>query len=547
MKVMRDRFRRPLKRRAGIDRRAFLLVPLLVTITWQLVPAAAALAEDWENHPNCPSGVREGSSSFLQVYWPDSSSLSIPVSTFHGGSFFTASPGADFQPYQTTMSGDPHNDILRLPVVTKQDSLPEHDETFGIAFEVDGDWYGCVIKILDDDAPKITKVEVTSIPVRPNAYRTGESIDVTVTFDQEVEVDGTPLLSLYLGEKGNTSWRGARYHHGSGSRYLTFRYQVQPTDRDDDGIFVSKAVTGSDHNPDHGFSGRIYAKGTDVQVDYSHPGKGPERHHLVDGRPLALRTQVTSTPPGGWSAYRANQVIELSMMFDIEVEVEGEVSLALYVGMDGDNWDEARRFASYLRGSGSDTLVFGYTVQPGDMDTEGIMIAGGSIFDNFGGDGRITAKGTDVRPFPWYLGSSHQPKHKVDTEPPTIESIEIISQPGSGGGYGIGELISLEVLFTEEATVSGNPQLDLDFDGTTRQADHAPGPGRERTFADTMTFQYQVQPGDRDIDGLGIGANSLKFNGGRIQDQAGNAAGLSHDALAADPGHRVDTSPGEPR
>lgn len=188
----------------------------------------------------------------MRAHWPDSSSLSIPVATLHGDPLYTATPSADFEPFQTTMSGDPHNDILRIPLVTKHDSLPEHDETFGIGFQVDGQWHACTIKIVDDDAPKITEVEVTSIPVRPNAYRTGESIDITVTFDQEVEVDGLPLLSLYLGEPGNTSWRGARYHHGSGSRYLTFRYQVQPTDRDDDGIFISKAVKGSDHNPDHG-------------------------------------------------------------------------------------------------------------------------------------------------------------------------------------------------------------------------------------------------------------------------------------------------------
>ena len=541
-KKERFRWRREMAPPTG---RSPLLIPLLIALTLAPVLAPPAFAEQRDESYQCPAPVWEGYSFFMEVHWPDSSSLSIPVSTLHGGSFYTASPGADFEPFETTMSGDPHNDILRIPVVTKQDSLPEHDETFGVAFQVNGEWHSCTIKIVDDDAPRVTRVEVTSVPVRINTYRTGESIDVTVTFDQEVEVDGAPLLSLYLGERGNASWRGARYHHGSGSRHLTFRYQVKPTDRDDDGIFISKAATGSDHNPDYGFSGRIYAKGTDVQVDYSHPGKGPEKRHLVDGRPLALHTRVVSTPPGGWSAYRANQVIELSMTFDIEVEVVGEVSMALYVGMDGNNWDEARRYAGYLRGSGADTLVFGYTVQPGDMDPEGVMIAGGRTEDTLGGDGAIVAKGTDVELYPWYLGLNHQPEHRVDTDPPTIEALAITSQPRSGDTYHIGEVITVQVIFSEEVTVSGDPQLALDIGGVSRQAEFAAERTGDRTFSRKTLFQYRVQSGDVDTYGIGVSANSLTRRGGAIRDRAGNATGASHPALVADPGHKVDAYPGE--
>ena len=114
-----------------------------------------------------------------------------------------------------------------------------------------------------------------------------------------------------------------------------------------------------------GFSGKIFAQGTDVQVDYTHPGIGDSSRHQVDGRPVVIDPRITSAPPGGWDAYRVNQVIEASMRFNIEVEVEGGVSLGLYVGFNGDNWDAARRHARYIRGSGTDTLVFGYTVRPG--------------------------------------------------------------------------------------------------------------------------------------------------------------------------------------
>ena len=66
----------------------------------------------------------------------------------------------------------------------------------------------------------------------------------------------------------------------------------------------------------------------------------------------------------------------------------------------------------------------------------------------------------------------------------------------------------------------------------------------ERAFSNLLVFDYTVQEGDTDTDGIGIGANSLKLNGGGIYDSAGNAAGLSHDAVAADSRQKVDGSAG---
>ena len=81
-------------------------------------------------------------------------------------------------------------------MITKEDSQPEHDETFSTGFFDDNVWHPCVITSADDDAPEVTSVELTSVPVDGDTYRDNESIDVTVTLDQEVEVEGTPLLSL---------------------------------------------------------------------------------------------------------------------------------------------------------------------------------------------------------------------------------------------------------------------------------------------------------------------------------------------------------------
>ena len=88
-----------------------------------------------------------------------------------------------------------------------------------------------------------------------------------------------------------------------------------------------------------------------------------------------------------------------------------------------------------------------------------------------------------------------------------------------------------------QSTAISNLELELDFDGTAKTAKfHACCP-------DNLWFRYVVQVGDEDLDGIAIGANSLSLNGGSITGLNGQAADISHDAVPADPNHRV-SAPG---
>ena len=107
-------------------------------------------------------------------------------------------------------------DLLHAPRV-------EHDERFAVGFMVDSVWHQCMVTIEDEDTPRIDHVGISSTPVDGYAYRAGESIDVGVTLDGKVEVDGTPLLALFLGDGNDSAWRGAEYYNGSGTRFLVFR------------------------------------------------------------------------------------------------------------------------------------------------------------------------------------------------------------------------------------------------------------------------------------------------------------------------------------
>ena len=516
---------------------AAVLIALIAAVLIAVGSSSPALADHNSLYLVCPDPIQEGNSGQMKIKRSGYRVAYAVIFTHQGA--YTAGP-EDFEEYNGVKfesgSGDK---TLRIPINTKEDSSPEHDERFAIGFSNDGVWHQCIVTIEDDDAPEIVDVDIISRPTDGYAYRAGESIDVGVDLDANVEVDGTPLLSLFIGEGSESTWRGAEYHSGSGSRSLVFRYQVDSADQDTDGVSVASAYSGDDGKPAEGFSGNIYAEGTDVPIDYAHTGIDSHWKQKVDGRPYVQSARYISSPEEGWDAYRANQAMEISMTFDTDVVVEGEVTVDLLLGPEDYDWDEAVRKARYLRGSATDTLVFSYTVSPGDTDDNGAGLSRGTEQYGFGGDGTIKGKGTDVERNPYYQGWGHEPGHRVDTVPPSIESVAITSRPANGSAYAAGERITAEATFSEQVTPRGGIFLELDVGGVARNATLPSG--TQGAFVRSLVFQYEVQEGDTDVDGIGIGANKVIVVGG-IYDNAGNSANFSHPVVAADPDQKVQGS-----
>ena len=244
--------------------------------------------------------------------------------------------------------------------VTVQDDLLEGPETFTVsAYQVDRGnpsyvdgvrTFSCTITILDDETLVVTGVRVSSNPQRGDTYRRGETIEVSVTFSHEVEVRGNPLLSLFLGT--SRAWRGARYAAGSGSKVLKFRYTVQPTDRDTDGITIPASDPGGTTS---GLGGGeiLDNRQKRLEADRSYARAGNLSGHKVDGRATVEEVRISSGPLIG-DTYRRGETIEVSVEFNEAVEVEGTPVLSLGVG--------AWRGARYAEGSGSTVLKFRYTV-----------------------------------------------------------------------------------------------------------------------------------------------------------------------------------------
>ena len=380
-----------------------------------------------------------------------------------------------------------------------------------------------------ESALAATTAAIVSNAGTDNTYKVGDDIDIDVTFDNVVYVqedqDGLKLeLILGIGE----NYRRATFVDGSGSSdmKLHFRYTVQSGDEDDDGISIANGSTS--------LVGGLITLGAGTAVtDRSFTAVPANTAHKVDGIIPTVTTggvTITSMPkPDSNNTYSLAEPIEVSVTFDEIVHVDETVTelvLVLSIG-------QHSRQAMFVGGSGSTTLRFGYTVQRGDEDDDGISIGpgpsslqGASVTDFAGNPVDRTFDGVPAV----------EGQHEVDGVTPSLNAARITSSPESGDTYGLNEEIRVAVDFGEEVHATdpeGDLELILSIGQHSRSAKLADGSGTT-----TLTFAYVVQSDDEDEDGISIGPTALQ--GGILEDAAGNPVDRTFGGRMADGNHKVD-------
>ncbi len=130
--------------------RLFLLILLLMMVAG-LVAAPSLHAGHSGNPIECPPPITEGETAQMRVHWNGNNRLWLRIFTYHWGH---AANHRDYVAYfNEFFEGQEGNSPVSVPVVTKEDSRPEPDETFAIGFFRHGSWHGCVVTIVDDDTP----------------------------------------------------------------------------------------------------------------------------------------------------------------------------------------------------------------------------------------------------------------------------------------------------------------------------------------------------------------------------------------------------------
>ena len=396
------------------------------------------------------------------------------------------------------------------PTQTSDDYVPEPIPYFGVSDDAVPDYPGLSVQSGHkvDGRPWIDHVEIVSSPASDSGYKVGENIDVDVTFTSPVDVVNDNIAaSLWFGETNGDEGsvrRGAPYQDGSGTDTLRFSYQVKTGDHDSNGLHVgAKTSTGFG-------AGRIKAAGTDI--DAVHFFAGVNSSQKVDGKVRVVMIEVDSEPKSE-DTYRAGETFEIGMKFNQPVEVEGDILLSMRVGSDdpATGW----RSASYRRTDG-DHVIFGYTIRPSDVDTDGITVLG-SWLDNdgmrhgIGGSGGIKAAGTDSRiAQPEFTGFTNLAGHKVDGRV-RVDGMEVLSHAAYGGTYRAGETFEIAMVFDDAVEVEGDIHLSMRVgpdDGGFRAANYLRTHGR-----DALIFGYTVRFGDVDTDGITVLGSWVGYDG----------------------------------
>ena len=122
-------------------------------------------------------------------------------------------------------------------------------------------------------APTVTGVEVTSDAGGDDIYALGETIAVTVTFSEAVDVTGTPQIKIDM-DPADWGTKVVDYGSGSGTATLTFTHTVVEPNYSTQGIAVlENSLTLN--------SGTIRSSGGD-DATLSHTGLDHDSDHKVN-------------------------------------------------------------------------------------------------------------------------------------------------------------------------------------------------------------------------------------------------------------------------
>lgn len=323
---------------------------------------------------------------------------------------------------------------------------------------------------MTDTGPAVSSVTSST---NDGTYDIGATISIQITFSTNVLVTGTPVLALNTGVN-------ASYSSGSGSNTLTFSYTISGGEYNTDLNYSSNSsltLPGSATIKDSfGLDGLLT-----LPPLSSINSLAGSKAIVVDTRPKI--TNITSSTTDG--TYGIGSPVSIEVTFGINVVVSGFPALALNSG----------GIAIYSSGTGSNTLTFLYTIIAGeyniDLDhssTSSLTLPGGAtIKASFGLDAILTL------PLPGAVNSIAGSKAiVVDTRP----VVSFITSSTANNTYGTGVIISIQIVFSANVTITGIPELALNSGGT---ATYSTGSG-------TISLNYSY------VIGVGQNAGNLEYS-----------------------------------
>ena len=380
-------------------------------------------------------------------------------------------------------------------------------DTAGNPAEMHLAWSGDAYTSTDlwvDTAPAITTVDVPA----DGHYTPGDTLDFAMHLSEPVTVNttnGVPSLVLEIGGR----LKNVVYTGGSGTDTLSFAATLAPGDTDWNGPNVI------------GFDGG----GSSIQdVDGNDAVITMSAFPTLAGVLVHAPTWVSSVDVPANGTYRAGDNLDVRVHFTSAVTISGPPRVNLF-------FDGGFRKAVYHAGSGTPDITFRYTVQPGDVDADGIGL-GVVVFMNAGTEGGWISDGGGRVPDLNLFNVPSTSDVRVDAAAPSVTSVEV-PDPGF---YDVGDELDLVMHFDEDLVIdlSGSiPVVFINLGGQPQEASYVSGSGSE------LTFRYTVRAGDFSDDGLRI--TGWLMRGARFWDAAGNEIDGTLNNIGDDSHVFVDT------
>ncbi len=435
--------------------------------------------------------------------------------------------------------------------------------------------------------PTVSGVAFTST----GPYALGEAIEVTVTFSENVIVTDTPAIALNI----NGVSRAATYTSGSNSANLVFTYTVTAGESDGNGVGINanalstpgsssiQNAGGNDADLTHvavpqnlthrvdtaaptltaatvngnsmvltydenlgsstpandaytiavsssgtaptvtgttisGASATLalsaaVTRGVTVTVSYAPDSTPLQDIAGNDAAALTARSVTNATPAPADTIYTDDDIPTTLNVGD-DFSVDFDINHSSVGGSFGNLWQQTTNDCS-LAHSINSVGILSFTP----------LMAQAGMTCNFVVRYEDPATRNIVDTFAFAVG--------INAQAPTVSGVAFTST----GPYALGEAIEVTVTFSENVTVTGTPAIALTVGATARAAAYTSG-----SASANLVFAYTVVAGETDANGVSIDANALTTPGSSsIQSAAGNAV-LTHDAVAAEVAHAVDTA-----
>lgn len=248
---------------------------------------------------------------------------------------------------------------------------------------------------------------------------------------------------------------------------------------------------------------------------------------IVDVTTPSVSSLSVSSSSGSDNVYVAGDTISLTIAFNEFMTVTGTPRIEI-AGL-------TSKYATYVSGSTTASLLFSYTVVSDDFDSDGVAISANTLQLNGGTINDATGNVASLA----HSAIAASAGHRVDAILPTVSSLSITSTATAGSTYIPGQTISVTIVWNETVTVTGTPRLTMVVGSTDKFLTYASG-----STTTSLVFSYTAESGTTDTDGVSVTANTLSLNSGTIRDIGLNSATLAHSAIAASTSHKVDsTSP----